>query len=65
MIESVGDFISLLVSGFFTAAGLYLLFVISDKHHDEAMKRREEKYYSYFESMDDEYDDIKDEPYYE
>ena len=65
MIESISDFISLLVSGFFAFVGLYYLFVMTDKHHDEAMKRREEKYYSYFESMDDEYDDNRDEPYYE
>ena len=65
MIESIGDFISLLVSGIFTVAGLYCLFVVSDNHHGEAMKRREDMYYSYFESMVDEYDDVKDEPYYE
>ena len=65
MIESVGDFISLVVSGIFTVIGLYCLFVVTDRHHEETMKRREEKYYSYLESLDDEYDDMRDEPYYE
>lgn len=66
MIESISDFMSVFVMGVITVFSLYILFVITDKHHDEVLRKREERYYALFESMSDEYDsDSEDEPYYE
>jgi len=66
MLESISDMISFVITCLFTLIGLYILFVISDKHHDEVMKKREEIYYSFYENVDDEYDDDeKSTPYYE
>ena len=66
MLESINDMISFVITCLFTLIGLYILFVISDKHHDEVMKKREEIYYSFYENVDDEYDDDeKSTPYYE
>ena len=66
MLESISDMISFVITCLFTLIGLYIFFVISDKHHDEVMKKMEEIYYSFYENVDDEYDhDEKSTPYYE
>lgn len=66
MLESVSDMISFIVMCGMTLAGFYCLFVVSDSHHNESMKKREEAYYSFYESMNDDYDeDEKNMPYYE
>lgn len=65
MLESMNDVLSLAASLFILCGGLYILFMVSDKHRDEMMKKREENYYSLYEEMDDEFDDEQNEPYYE
>ena len=64
MLECMSDYLSLISMSLITLAGLYWLFVISDERHEAAVKNREEKYYSFYESLDDEYDNSLG-PYYE
>ena len=64
MLECMSDYLSLISMSLITLAGFYWLFVISNEQHAEAVRNREEKYYSFYESLDDEYDDSQG-PYYE
>ena len=64
MLECLSDYISLIVMIFLVVAGFYGMFVVTDSQHDAAVRNREEMYYSFYESMDDEYD-VSSAPYYE
>ena len=64
MLENISDYLSLIVLIVTSLAGIYILFTITDRSHNEEMKKREELYYSLYESMDDEFDDGTD-PYFE
>ena len=64
MLECMSDYLSLIVMVLITISGFYMMFVITDSQHDAAVRNREEMYYSFYESMDDEFDDSSA-PYYE
>ena len=57
MIETVSDMISTVVMVLMALAGFYILFVVSDAHHAERMRDMEENYYSFFDNLQDEYED--------
>ena len=63
MLESIGDVVSLGVLILCSLAGIYLLFVVSDKHHDELMKLRQEMYYAFYDSLEDDDEESFDRPY--
>lgn len=64
MLECMSDYLSLFVMVFIVISGLYGIFVVTDSQHDAAVRNREEMYYAFYESLDDEYDDSSA-PYYE
>ncbi len=65
MLENISDYLSLIVLVISAVSGLYILFSIQDRRHHEEMKKRQESYYSFYENMNDEFDDTGDEPYFE
>ena len=66
MLENMTDYFSFITCVISAFAGLYILFIITDKHHDEIMKDRQERYYSFYENTDDDFDDEnRSDPYYE
>lgn len=66
MLEDINDMISLIVMIISVIAGLWLLFAVSDRHHADTVKRREERYFRLYEDLEDasETDDDQDGPYY-
>lgn len=66
MLEDINDMISLIVMIVFVIIGLWLLFVVSDRHHADTVKRREERYFSLYEDLEDASDSEEDQdgPYY-
>ena len=65
MLETMNDYISLGVLVFLVLAGIYLFIVVVDKHYSRVMLDRQEHYYSFYENMDDEFDNEKSDTYYE
>lgn len=66
MLEDINDIISLIVMIVSVLVGLWLLFVVSDRHHADTVKRREERYFKLYEDLEDasESEDDQDGPYY-
>ena len=46
MIENFSDAIGFYTTVFFVLAGIYLLFVVSSRHHEQILRKREEAYYN-------------------
>lgn len=66
MLENINDYFSFITCAVSAFAAFYFLFVITDSHHDQIMKDRQERYYSYYENTDDDFDDEnRSDPYYE
>lgn len=66
MLENINDYLSFAAMFLGVAMAFYFLFVITDSHHDQIMKDRQERYYSYYENTDDEFDDEnRSDPYFE
>ena len=63
MLENIGDYLSFFTMVGAAAAGLYLLFSITDSHHDAQMKKKQERYYAFYENSDDNLDDSANDPY--
>lgn len=57
MLETFSDYLSLYVTIFFVIIGLYFLFTVSSKKHEEKVKNREERYFQLLEELDNGYDD--------
>lgn len=57
MLETFSDYLSLYVTIFFVIMGLYFLFTVSSKKHEEKVKNREERYFQLLEELDNGYDD--------
>ena len=64
MLENISDYLSLFILILAAAGGLYILFTITDRSHHEAVQKRQERYYSFYETMDDEFEDGSG-PYFE
>lgn len=60
MIETMGDVLSIGVMAVICLMGIYILFIVYDKHHDQAVKAREEAYYAFYEDMVEGQDDQND-----
>ena len=56
MLETFSDYLSLYVTIFFVIMGLYFLFTVSSKKHEEKVKNREERYFQLLEELDKGYD---------
>ncbi len=66
MIESMSDFLSFAVMIFFTAAALYIFYLMNFRVHEKNMKYLEERYYRYYlDSNSGFFDEDSNEPYYE
>ena len=65
MLESISDVISLLVCAFIAVLASYWMFRVTDKHHDRALREREDRYFRLSEELDDDYGDDRDTFYYE
>lgn len=66
MLENINDYLSFAAMFLSVAMAFYFLFTITDSHHDQIMKDRQERYYSYYENTDDEFDDEnRSDPYFE
>lgn len=65
MIESIGDALSVFVTGFFVLSGLYILVLVSNKHHESYMHELEEKYYQFYDDSADGSDEDHNDPYFE
>ena len=57
MIENYSDALSFYTILFFVIAGLYMLFVVSSRPHEEKQKRREEAYYNLLDEIGNEYEE--------
>lgn len=64
MLENLSDMLSLIVTAIFVIVGIILFFIVSDRHYADSMKKREERYDSFLEGMDDGYDDNNDGPFF-
>jgi len=60
MLENINDYLSFAAVFMMAALAVYLLFVVTDSHHDQLMKDRQERYYSFYET-----DENRSDPYYE
>lgn len=65
MIESINDFLNIAVTFAFCVVGFYYLYKVSARHHEVKLKKREDMYYRYYDSVsDDARDDDKNGLYY-
>ena len=60
MLETFSDYLSLYVTVFFVIIGLYFLFAVSSKKHEEKVRNREEMYFQLLEELDNGYEDDDD-----
>lgn len=66
MLENINDYLSFAAAFMMAALAVYLLFIVTDSHHDQIMKDRQERYYSFYETANDDFDDEnRSDPYYE
>lgn len=65
MIESIGDFLSIMTAAVFSVIGFWLLFRVSAKHHEQNLKKMEAKYYRYYQDADDDESDDGNQTYFE
>jgi hypothetical protein len=66
MLENINDYLSFAAVCMMAALAVHLLFVVTDSHHDQLMKDRQERYYSFYETASDDFDDEnRSDPYYE
>jgi hypothetical protein len=65
MLETMNDYLSFGVLISLVFAGIYLFIVVFDKHRSQMMIDRQERYYAFYENMDDEYDNDRSDTYYE
>ncbi|MBE6111190.1 MAG: hypothetical protein E7194_12355 [Erysipelotrichaceae bacterium] len=66
MLENINDYFSFITIFLGALMAFYTLFVVTDSHHDQLMKDRQENYYSYYENADDEFEEEnRSDPYYE
>lgn len=61
MLENLSDYISLFAMIGLVLACFVIIFTLSDKQHATEMKRREERYLSFLEDADDDYDESTNE----
>ena len=66
MIETVSDFLSIVILVVIILYGFYCLYIVSLKYHEAILKIMEKKYYQYYDSSLDEEDedDSSYGPYY-
>lgn len=66
MIETVSDFLSIVILIVMILYGFYCLYIVSLKHHEAILKVMEKKYYQYYDSSldEEEEDDHSYGPYY-
>ena len=57
MIENFSDAIGFYTTVFFVLAGIYLLFVVSIRHHEQMLRKREEAYYNLLDEIGNEYEE--------
>lgn len=57
MIENFSDAIGFYTTVFFVLAGIYLLFVVSSRHHEQILRKREEAYYNLLDEIGNEYEE--------
>ena len=57
MIENYSDAIGFYTTVFFVLAGIYLLFVVSSRHHEQILRKREEAYYNLLDEIGNEYEE--------
>ena len=57
MIENYSDAIGFYATVFFVLAGIYLLFVVSSRHHEQMLRKREEAYYNLLDEIGNEYEE--------
>ena len=60
MIENFSDAIGFYTTVFFVLAGIYLLFVVSSRHHEQILRKREEAYYNLLDEIGNEYEEEED-----
>ena len=66
MLENINDYLSFAAVILMAGSALYLLFAITDSHHDQLMKDRQQRYYSFYENADDDFEEEnRTDPYYE
>lgn len=65
MLESLNDFVSLIVIFFAVIGAIYYMFSVSDTHYHETVKARQEAYYSFIDDSVNSEDDSSNDPYYE
>ncbi len=66
MLENINDYFSFIAMFLGALMAFYALFVVTDSHHDQIMKDRQESYYSYYENTDDEFEEEnRSDPYFE
>lgn len=54
MLESLSDLVSLVVVFCFVLCGIYLLYVVMDRHRDADLRRKAERFYNLYDELDDE-----------
>lgn len=57
MLENLSDYLSLFAMVGLVIACFIVIFTLSDKQHASEMKRREERYLSFLEDADNDYDE--------
>lgn len=60
MLETFSDYLSIYVLLFFVIVGLYFLFAVSSKKHEQKVKQLEERYFSLLEELDNTYEEDSD-----
>lgn len=66
MLENINDYLSFAAMFLGVIMAFYFLFIVTDSHHDQVMKDRLERYYSYYENTEDGFDDEnRSDPYFE
>lgn len=60
MIENFSDAIGFYTTVFFVLAGIYLLFVVSSRHHEQMLRKREEAYCNLLDEIGNEYEEEKE-----
>lgn len=65
MIETMGDMLSLVVMCLSVFAAFVIMFSISGQNTAEAKRRRRDRYYDFYESVEEEFTEDHNDPYFE